>query len=156
MAGPWPRAFLGEEDLLEASVAEIHAYPPRPEGFEEPLFPTRDSRVAVAEHLLEAPWLSRASELAGNGGRTVHARREPVEFGGGPGTCRISWTSNRRGRRKRCRVVEVFDHWREVGWWWDESTHVDHLVLRVLLSDRAVASLAREAPGRWFLVGIED
>ena len=45
---------------METSVAEIHAYPARPEGFEEPLFPTRESRLAVAEHLLRAPWLGRA------------------------------------------------------------------------------------------------
>ena len=49
---------------MEASVSEIHCYPLRPEGFEEPLFPTRESRLAVLDHLLRAPWLSRAS-LAG-------------------------------------------------------------------------------------------
>ena len=140
---------------MEASVAEIHAYPPRPDGFEEPLFPTRESRLAVAEHLLRAPWLSRASELTKGGGRTAHTRREPVKFGEDTGRGRFSWTS-KRSRRKRRRVVEVFDHWREVGWWWDEAARVDHRVLRVLLSDRAVVNLAREAPGRWFLLGVED
>ena len=62
---------------MEASVAEIHAYPARPEGFEEPLFPTRESRLAVADHLLDAPWLSRASELGrpGRESRSARARR---------------------------------------------------------------------------------
>lgn len=48
---------------MEASLAEIHRYPLRPDGFGEPLFPTHESRRAVAEHLVRAPWLSRASEI---------------------------------------------------------------------------------------------
>ena len=40
---------------MKASVSQIHSYPLRPEGFEEPLFPTLESRRAVAEHLLQAP-----------------------------------------------------------------------------------------------------
>ncbi len=39
--------------MLETSVSEIHGYPLRPEGFEEPLFPSRESRLAVGEHLLK-------------------------------------------------------------------------------------------------------
>src|SRR5215212_9901454 len=49
--------------LLATTVSEIHRYPLRPPGFEEPLFPTREFRRAVAEHLASAPWLSRGSEL---------------------------------------------------------------------------------------------
>ena len=148
---------------MEASVAEIHAYPVRPEGFEEPLFPTRESRRAVAEHLLRAPWLVRASELTKPklGGRSVHARREPVELGNGPGRAGISWASGGRGRRKRRLVVKVLDRWREVGRWWDEEAAVDRSIFRVLLSCGSVVDLARERrgggdPERWFLVGVED
>lgn len=148
---------------MDASVAEIHAYPPRPGGFEEPLFPTRESRRVVAEHLLRAPWLSRASELVvrtgscpDRGGRTAQARREPVEFEGEPGRVRVSWTSSRRGRRKRRLVVEVLDRWREVGRWWDEAGSTDRSVFRVLLSCGSVVDLARERAGGWFLVGVED
>lgn len=145
---------------MEASVAEIHAYPARPEGFEEPLFPTDGSRRAVADHLLRASWLGRASEFVGvgGGGRTARACREPVEVGGRRGhlwVTRVSgWGSGRRVRRRR--VVELLDRWREVGRWWDETTRVDRSVSRVLLSDGAVVDLARESPGRWFLVGVED
>lgn len=141
---------------MEASVAEIHAYPPRPEGFEEPLFPTRESRMAVAEHLLGAPWLSRASELAGGGGRAVHARRAPVELGGDPGGVRISWTSGRKGRRKRRLVVEVLDRWREIGRWWDQAEAVDRKIFRVLLSCGSVVDLAEERSGEWSLIGVMD
>jgi hypothetical protein len=49
--------------LLRVGISEIHSYPLRPEGFEEPLFSTAASKRAVMDHLLEAPWLSRASEL---------------------------------------------------------------------------------------------
>ena len=57
-----------EEGLLRGmDVAEIHAYPLRPEGFEEPLLPTAKSNREVEEHLLEAPWPSRASERRRNG-----------------------------------------------------------------------------------------
>ena len=140
---------------MEASVAEIHAYPPKPEGFEEPLFPTRESRRAVADHLLAAPWLSRASELEGSSGGSARAAREPVEFEGAAGRVRISWSSGSRRRRRR-RVVEVLARWREVSAWWDEGRSVDRSVFRVLLSCGAVVDLARESPGGWFLVGVVD
>lgn len=74
---------------MEASVSEIHRYPLRPPGYVEPLFVTPESRAEIAEHLLGAPWLSRASEsvpeasgesggAAGAGGHAAHAVREPV------------------------------------------------------------------------------
>ena len=63
---------------MEASVSEIHRYPPRPAGFVEPLFATEESRREIAEHLLDAPWLSRASELPEKGGSAVHSAEEPV------------------------------------------------------------------------------
>jgi hypothetical protein len=135
------------------SVAGIHAYPPRPEGFEEPLFPTRESRRAVAEHLLAAPWLSRASKLegvAGRNGQAAHVRRERVEIERCPDGTRLL-----KRRRCRRRVVEVISSWREVGRWWDESLAADRVVHRVLLSDGAVVDLAREREG-WFLVGVTD
>jgi hypothetical protein len=65
---------------VEASVSEIHSYPLRPEGFEEPLFPGAASKRVVAEHLLQAPWLSRASEMESKGGQAVHVRRESVKI----------------------------------------------------------------------------
>lgn len=139
---------------MEASVSEIHRYPLRPEGFEEPLFPTRESRRSVGDHLLRAPWLSRASEMEGRGGQAAHARREPVEVDGSfaGGCARISLTS---GRKKR-RVVEVLGRWREVRAWWDEKRAKDRNVVRVLLSDGVVVDLARENGGEWFLVGVPD
>ena len=149
---------------METSVAEIHGYPPRPEDFEEPLFPTRESRRAVADHLLAAPWLSRASDLArsgGRGGRAVRARREPVEVGESSAGGRV-WVARDSGRgsgRKRARkawVVETLARWREVGWWWDEDRTTDEVTVRVLLSGGTVADLARERSGEWFLVGVVD
>ena len=49
---------------MQANVSEIHRYPLRPEGFEEPLFPTRESKIKVLDHLLRAPWLARARRLS--------------------------------------------------------------------------------------------
>ena len=140
---------------MEASVREIHRYPLRPEGFEEPLFPTTESRRAVEEHLLRAPWLSRASEMEGKGGQAVHARREAVEIENRCGRVRVLWTSGKRRCHKKRWVVEMLDRWREVTAWWDEEAGVDHIVVRVLLSDGAVVDLARECSG-WFLVGVAD
>lgn len=140
---------------MEASVSEIHCYPLRPEGFEEPLFPTRESRRAVAEHLLRAPWLSRASEMEGKGGQAVHVRREPVEVEDRCGRTRVLWATGKRRCRGKRWVVEVLDRWREVAGWWDEARAVDRTVLRVLLSDGAVVDLARDCSG-WLLVGVTD
>jgi hypothetical protein len=141
---------------MKASISEIHRYPLRPEGFEEPLFPTRESRRAVLDHLLRANWLSRASEMEGRGGQAAHARWEPVEVEGSltVGCVRISRTSGRC--RKKWRVVEVLGRWREVRAWWDEERAKDRNLVRVLLSDGAVVDLAREKGGEWFLVGVTD
>ena len=138
---------------MEASVSEIHRYPLRPKGFEEPLFPTRESRLAVLDHLLRTPWLSRASEMEERGGQAAHARWEPVELENRHGRVRIVWTSR---CRKRHRVIEVLGRWREVRAWWDEMRAKDRSLARLLLSDGSVVDLARENGGEWFLVGVTD
>jgi hypothetical protein len=140
---------------MKASVSQIHSYPLRPEGFEEPLFPTLESRRAVAEHLLQAPWVFRASGMECKGGQAAHVRRESVEIENRCGRVRVSWASGKQRCRKKRWVVEVVDRWREVRAWWDEEAGVDRTVVRVLLSDGAVVDLARE-DGRWFLVGVAD
>ncbi len=141
---------------MEASVSEIHCYPLRPEGFEEPLFPTRESRLAVLDHLLRAPWLSRASEMEERGGQAAHARWEPVELENRHGRVRIVWASGRRRCRKRRHVVEVLGRWREVRAWWDETRAKNRSLARLLLSDGSVVDLARENDGEWFLIGVTD
>jgi hypothetical protein len=143
--------------LPTAGISEVHRFPPRPEGFLEPLFPTASSKRAVAEHLLEAPWLMRASKLEERAGEAAHALDEPVrlEVRGG----RAEVVRYRAGRRcfcRRSRVVEVLDRWREVKEWWDEDRHTDRLVFRVLLSGGVVVDLARERLGGWSLVGMVD
>ena len=141
---------------MEASVSEIHSYPLRPEGFEEPLFSTRESRLAVLEHLLRTSWLSRASEMEDRGGQAAHARYEPVELENRHGRVRVTWASGRRRCRKRRHIVEVLGRWREVRAWWDETRAKDRSLARLLLSDGSVIDLARENGGEWFLVGITD
>jgi hypothetical protein len=141
---------------MKASVSEIHCYPLRPDGFEEPLFPTREARLEVLDHLLQSSWLSRASEVESRGGHTVHAGREPVEVKNNHGRMRISWISGRRRCRKERRIVEVLGRWREVRAWWDEERATDRRLFRVLLSDGSVVDLARENDGGWFLVGTLD
>ena len=145
--------------MLEIEVSEIHAYPLRPKDFEEPLFSNAASKRAIAEHLLEAPWLSRASGLQGRTGGAARALEEPVELRKSPGRteivrlassrrCRLSW--------RRRRLEQVLDRWRRVGGWWDADHGVDRVIFRVLLSGGAVVDLARERTGGWFLVGVVD
>lgn len=145
--------------MLCVGVSEIHAYPLRPEGFEEPLFPTAESNRQIAEHLLEAPWLLRASELEGRSGGAAHALEEPVELRTSSGRTeivRLVGSGRSRSSWKRRRVEEVLDRWRWVGGWWDENRRVDRVIFRVLLSGGAVIDLARECSGRWLLVGVVD
>lgn len=138
-------------------VSEVHRYPLRPAGFEEPLFPTAESRRRVAEHLLGAPWLHRASEVErpGRGGQTVHVSEEPVEIEHRRGDVLVLL---RLRSRRRClgerKLVETLARWREVGAWWSEEAR-DRVVVRVLLSDGAVVDLAREG-GAWSIVGTVD
>jgi hypothetical protein len=150
LCGRAPRE--GEEEPVSggASVSEVHAYPVRPEGFEESLFPTAASKRAVAEHLLLAPWLARASELEGCGGEVARAPGKRVEVEVSRGGAHV--IEPRRGRR---RVVEVLDSWREIRGWWSE-VGVNRLVFRVALSGGAVVDLAREGSSGWSVVGVAD
>jgi hypothetical protein len=146
--------------LLGMDVAEIHAYPLRPEGFEEPLFPTAESNREIAEHLLEAPWLSRSSELERRTEGAAHTLEEPVEVRNSPGRVEVVRLGGARSRCRsswrRRRVVRVLDRWRRIGGWWDADHHMDRMVFRVLLSGGAVVDLARERSGDWLLVGVVD
>jgi hypothetical protein len=142
--------------LLESSVAEIHGYPRRPRGFEEPLFPTRESKREIMAHLLEAPWLRRASELPRGVGECAHAIREPVRLRGARGRVELVRSARCRRGPVRRRIVRVLERWREVRAWWDEEASIDRLVFRVLLAGGGVAELALERPGGWFLVGVAD
>lgn len=144
--------------MLGVSVWEVHRYTLRPEGFEEPLFPTVTSKRAVMDHLSEAPWLGRASELKVRTGECARALGEPVELK----KDRLGRTEivrqRKDGRRypwKR-RVVEVLDRWREVRGWWNEAEHVDRAVFRLLLTGGAEVEVARERSGGWLLVGVVD
>ena len=139
------------------SVTEIHRYPLRPEGYEEPLFPTPNSRKAVMEHLREAPWLYRASELPQHTGEVAHVREEPVKIEGDGSRAKvIRLGGGRRCGWKRRRVVEVLDRWREVEGWWNEEKDIDRLLFRVLLSGGEVVDLARDRSGGWVLAGVAD
>jgi hypothetical protein len=144
--------------LLATTVTEIHRYPLRPPRFEEPLFPTRESRRAIAEHLASAPWLSRGSELRRGNGQAAHSREEPAH---------VLWRADGRAylvrrcgkglRTRKRRVVQVLERWREIGPWWDAERRVDRLVFRVLLSGGAVVDLALErASGEWLVAGVVD
>lgn len=143
---------------MDATMTEIHHYPLRPEGFEEPLFPSRESRLAVGEHMLEAPWLSRASELGERFGDAGPAklREEPVELARCAGIVHVVRPRGGRCSWQRRRVVEVFARWRCVSSWWDPRERVDRLVFRVLLSGGAVVDLALERSGEWLLAGVVD
>ena len=145
-------------DMEGVGVSEIHRYPLRPEGFEEPLFPTAEARMVVAQHLLCAPWLCRASEAkrSGRGGQAVRALEEPIEVEGRAGeVILVRSLRGRRGCRTTRRMVETLARWREVGGWWSEEEARDRVVVRVLLSDGAVVDLARE-DGAWSLVSVVD
>lgn len=142
--------------MLGVSVSKIHGYPLRPQGFEEPLFPTTASRRSIVEHLSEASWLVRASELKGSSGEAARTLNEPIRLKNIGDRVELV----RSHTRKRCswskkRVVEVLDRWREVREWWDEDNRVDRMVFRVLLEGGAVVEVAREYRG-WFLVGVVD
>lgn len=146
-----------EELLPNTSVSEAHAYPLRPPSFEEPHFPTAESRRTVVEHLRKAQWLSRASELRSHTGETDHAPEAPIEPGRRCGCIElIRGQGKRRCSWRRRRVVKVLDRWREVCNWWDEERNRDRFICRLLLSGGAVVDLAREGSGRWLLVGVLD
>lgn len=146
-----------EELLPNTSVSEVHAYPLRPPSFEEPLFPTADSKREIVEHLLKAPWLTRASQLEGRIGEAVHAREEPVKLRDRRGRVELVRTrSGKSCRWKRSVVVRVLDRWREICNWWDEERYTDRFIFRVLLTGGAVVDLARERSGEWLLVGVVD
>lgn len=159
------------ENEMETSVAEIHGYPRRPEGFEEPLFDTPETRRAVMDHYLGAPWLQRASDpapaarvTAGEVARRSEVPVRLVRTRAGAGA-RLVYEGSLRQRPRRCSVragavQRVLARWREVGGWWLEGGGTDRVVYRVELSSGAVVDLARERAcrpaGEWRLVGVVD
>jgi hypothetical protein len=170
---PWtPRASLSVATAIRrrvhesvclvdgTSVSEIHRYPLRPAGFEEPLFPTATSRRAIAEHLAHSSWLFRAPELAADpglaSGEAVHRRREIVHlFRRDDGWAYLVRRCGRRTTKRR--IVRMLESWREVGRWWEGEDSVDRLVYRVLLEGGAVVDLALEkSSSEWLLVGVVD
>ena len=147
--------------MLATTVSEIHRYPLRPPGFEEPLFPTRESKRAVAEHLARAPWLSRGSELPGGNGETARRCEEPAHVlrraDGRAYLIRRCTNGRREGSLRKRRMVRVLERWQEVGPWWEAKGGVNRLVFRVLLAGGAVVDLALErTSGEWLLVGVVD
>jgi hypothetical protein len=151
-------------------VSEVHAYPIRPTGFEEPLFPTPASRRAVAEHLLEAPWLTRASELLAGSGEGPHRYEEPVEVvAREDGACLLVFPGpgprcGGRRRPRRRRVARVVGRWREVRGWWEKGGGSDRLMFRLEIEgdpripgSLGVVDVALDrSSGRWALVGVVD
>lgn len=147
-----------------ASVSEIHRYPLKPSGVEEPLWMTPEWRRTVLDHLCESSWLCRASEISVRDGTTDTPHRlseevyilrrssgiSVVRCGRSP---RASSASRSFWRRKL--ILEVVDLWREVRAWWCGEA-VDRLVVRVLLTGGAVVDLARYEEDEWRLVGIVD
>ena len=156
---------------MESTVIEIHEYPLRPDGYEEPLFSDADKNREVMEHFLQAPWLDRASEYAvqttgyfSGSGRSGRALAEPLEVGlfkergrtvmrlgpcGGHGQKAGSLV---RRRVRRCSVRSgairrVVESWREVCGWWEEGGGLDFVVYRVELSYGAVVDLAHDRSG---------
>ena len=94
--------------MRSTSVSEIHAYPLRPEGFEEPLFPTAASRREVAEHLLGAPWLVRACEVANRGAGEAARASAPrilALLGCKPSTIRNASTQNSNAKISRSQTI---------------------------------------------------
>jgi hypothetical protein len=148
--------------LSGTTVSEVHRYPLRPPGFEEPLFPTPESKRAIADHLARASWLVRASEVRRKStGKTAHRREEPahvvVRKDGRAYVVRRCGDGRRRTHKRR--VVRVLERWREVGFWWEAEPErrVDRLLFRVLLSGGAVVDLALErSSGEWIMVGVVD
>jgi hypothetical protein len=146
---------------LEATVSEIHAWPARPEGFAEPLFPTGESKREVMEHLARAPWLARASEVpGGSAGAGAKVLDEPARLTGAGraagGRGRVLRCEGRRSLDRR-RVVGVVERWREVDSWWEPEGGVDRSVWRVELSGGAVVDLCRDRrTGSWSVVGLVD
>lgn len=144
--------------MLATTVSEIHRHPLRPPGFEEPLFPTSESRRAVAEHLANAPWLSRASKLHRGSGQAARSLEEPAHvLQRADGSAYLVRRCPNGRRMSKARVVRVLERWREVGPWWDTERRVDRLVFRVLLAGGAVIDLALErASEEWLVAGVID
>jgi hypothetical protein len=146
---------------LLATASEIHRYPSLPPGFEGPLFPTGESRKAVAEHLANAPWLSHGSELPGGNGETARRCEEPAHVlrraDGRAYLVSRCLSGRRKGSLRKRRVVRVLERWREVRSWWEPERRVDRIVFRVLLAGGAVVDLALEgATGEWLVAGVVD
>lgn len=146
----------GGRTCMDVTVTEIHGYPLRPPGYTEPLFPTAESRRRVSEHLLRAPWLSRASEMCCGSGTTARVCEEPIELRRRADRVDVVRSQAGRGSWRRRRVVEVVARWREVRRWWSGEERVDRMCFRVLVADGELVDLALDRSGAWSLIGVVD
>jgi hypothetical protein len=169
VAGSPPRgaslARPGKEEkvLAGASVPEIHRYPVRPPGFEEPLFLTASHRKEIAEHLAASPWLSRAAGARpGKVERSCHVfEREDgsVFLVRGEVVGELRWCAPRFRKRGIRRMLE---RWREVSGWREPTGGRDWLCFRVLASGGVILDLAFErntseaGEPRWLVIGVVD
>ncbi|CAN5816427.1 hypothetical protein BH23ACT11_BH23ACT11_30130 [soil metagenome] len=141
---------------MEATVSQIHNYPLRPAGYEEPLFAGRMKKREVMEYFLQSDWITRASEIVSDMGYAARLRRDPVDLkrsaDGSTVLIRVC------GRRRSVRSVRrVLARWRQVRHWWKSDGGEDLVIYRLLLSDGAVVDVARDfGSGVWTLVGIVD
>ncbi len=154
---------------MESTVTEIHEYPLRPGGYEEPLFGDVNKEREVMEHFLQSSWLGRASEYAvqttGYFSGSGRALAEPLEVRlfkeRGRTVMRLLPCGDHgeeagslvRRRVRRCSVRsgairQVVESWREVRGWWEEGGGRDFVVYRVELSCGAVVDLAHDRSGR--------
>jgi len=154
---------------VETTVTEIHRWRGealKPDGYVEPLWPTRESKRQVMEHLARsAPWLGRASDLlplaeGGADGTRARLLEEParLESAGGTGgrPRRLLRCEGRRSLDRRP-VVGCVERWREVGAWWEPRGGVDRVLWRVELEGGAQVDLCRDRrTGSWSVVGLVD
>jgi hypothetical protein len=141
---------------VQTSVSEIHRHPLRPPGFQEPLFPGREHKKEIAEHLARSAWLEKGSAAGDGSGAAAkrRLRRAHVLARGDGGVYLVARCGHRIIKRRIARVAE---RWREVGSWWEPGRAVDRFVFRLLLASGAVVDVAFYASSsEWRLVGVVD
>lgn len=137
---------------MKATVSEIHSYPLRPQGYEEPLFLRKAHRKEIAEHLACSSWLMRASEAPDKDPEPCHLYRD----GDGVVWLARAGCYRRKRRAVRHRVLRVVERWREVSGWWESGKGSDRICFRVVLCGGAVVEVALERTEGFRLLRVLD
>lgn len=118
------------------------------------LFDEKEGRLSVILEILKSPWVSRGSDIAGEGDTALGKRAGE--------TVAVAWDGVRRApsafewRARTYRIDEIAQVWAVERFWWDPRRRVSLRCWRVLARGGTYDLAYDRLERRWTLLGLQD